>query len=297
MNAYIEAFQKATVSTRRIIRRVTLTSEVELYVSAEINEPNSLSVPLQEWGWRENMVCTAASINKLALALWILHTHVGQSKKMLEWDESYRRLGGGDFDQPHAPLKGTVLELLRDMLAKSSNTAMVVLGRYNAKRVNRELLRRGYNQTWMPAVGKDGWFETGTATPKVALAILSDILKECMVSEEFGPTVLAALAESRSRARPGPIPTQWSKHGELNGPNNDDEYVRHEVGRLQGEDGYSVGYAVFTRSLNRSTAFVAATEVFAAERAIGQIIMQFSKVVGRIRIPVVPETDILASRS
>lgn len=72
----------------------------------------------------------AASVNKVPVSVLLLEklrTKQITLDTQLTWVASDVRGGAGDFDQPGAPLNGTVREVLKDLLNKSGNTAVRII--------------------------------------------------------------------------------------------------------------------------------------------------------------------------
>lgn len=72
----------------------------------------------------------AASVNKVPVSVLLLEklrTKQITLDTQLTWVASDVRGGAGDFDQPGAPLNGTVREILKDLLNKSGNTAVRII--------------------------------------------------------------------------------------------------------------------------------------------------------------------------
>lgn len=268
MDALTRAFKTSGDVSTGLIRHA-VGQGIDVYGMVTLTEPDGTMAPLLARRWDADEPITAASMNKLALALWALETYAYDDYDRLKtWDGADRRAGGGAFDQPGAPKSALIIDLVEDMLALSGNTAMAILGRIDFHIANAMLRRRGYTVTRFHGVGTEGRFETGVTTAEESLRLLWDVLTFAPLSP-LVRTVRSSLARSTTRLTFASHGGHWSKHGELNPDRTSDEYVRHEAGFVE-RGGYYAGYSVFTRFTGKVPA-IGSVRSHLAERLIGRI--------------------------
>jgi len=203
-----------------------------------------------DWDFGKSPAWTAASLNKLAIAGW-LDTDpkrlVYNDLHSLSWKPSDRKEGAGHYDKGNSPLSATYPDLLRDMLERSGNTAMFVLGRWNVPDINGWLKREGYTKTRLVPKGP-GHFETGTTSPSEALRLLINLVGK---NTQVLPT--SALLGSPSYVwTPNQDFRMFTKQGQLDPDKTRPTYVRNEVGYIENVNSpFRVGYAIFTESAIR----------------------------------------------
>lgn len=126
----------------------------------------------------------AASVNKLPVALLVLEDL--RSRKLLmeqeiAWEASDVRAGAGVYDQPGAPTKALVKDILYDMLNRSGNTAVRIF-------VNRAFGgAAAVNERWaqIPQLSNTrlqpldaNRFYVGNSTPRDAIWTIEQLLKQ-----------------------------------------------------------------------------------------------------------------------
>lgn len=210
----------------------------------------------------------AASINKIPIALLILED-LRASKLSLsqtvQWQESDRRGGFGDFDQPSAPLQATVRDVLYDLLNKSGNTVVRVsvnnlLGGPEAVNA-RFATKPQLSNTSLTVLGPSSFY-LGDSTPRDAIWAMSTLLK---TQDRPGKFMKNALATNifadfgvRSQLQDSNI-LLVNKIGLLDDPEGNN---RHDVGIIYNKHTRkSYGYSFFTTSpFESSTATTRADE-------------------------------------
>ena len=186
----------------------------------------------------------AASINKIPVAALVLRD-VRSGKlgfnTVLSWQPTDMRAGAGTFDQEGAPLKGTVRELLYDLLSPSGNTAVRVLvnqGLGGAATVNTRIKTElNLVHTYLQPLD-DNRFYLGNSTPREALRAMQELLNK---NDDYGVFVRNALATN--------IYTSYGVRSQLAG--NDYIVLANKVGILDDADGnnrHDVGIIYNTRT-------------------------------------------------
>lgn len=205
----------------------------------------------------------AASINKIPIAWLVLQDLRNGDLNMdmvLEWQPGDVRGGFGKFDQPGAPLRATVGELLFDMLNPSGNTAVRVLvnqGMGGAAVVNTRLA--AYSEipnTRLQPLDANRFF-IGNSTAKESLWILRQLTS---LQDPPGVFVLNALSTN-------PF-TDISVRSQLAG----NEYIvlANKVGLLNDVDGnnrHDIGIIINTRTQKSYAYSLMTTSPFDSETA------------------------------
>lgn len=174
----------------------------------------------------------AASTNKLpvtALLLADLRSGKVHMDTMLTWDASDVRDGEGVYDQPGAPLQGTVQDVLFDMLNRSGNTAVrilvnKVLGQAAAvnTRIQSEL---GLQHTYLQPLDTDPTrFFLGNTTARDQARLIQIVLA---TQDQYGAFVKNALITN--------IYTNYGVRSQLAG--NDYIVLANKIGILDDPDG------------------------------------------------------------
>lgn len=183
----------------------------------------------------------AASVNKAPVSVLLLKKlRAGQITldTVLSWTADDIRGGAGVFDQPGAPLSGTVRDLLKDMLHYSGNTAVRVIvngALGGAPQVNTVWQSQyGLTHTYlMPLDGPGGRFYFGNTSTKEALKMFK-LLAEG--NDSYARLVRGFMADNiwdemgvRSVLRDTARISLINKIGYLDDPDGNN---RHDVGMI-----------------------------------------------------------------
>lgn len=133
-------------------------------------------------GHNQDEIHFAASVNKLPIALLVLEElRAGNLTldQVVSWQASDQRGGFGDFDQPGAPLQGTVEDLLYDMLNRSGNTVVRALVNYTlggAVAVNERFAEKPGLQNTSLTPFPDGSFWLGDSTTRDSMWAMDELI-------------------------------------------------------------------------------------------------------------------------
>ncbi len=206
----------------------------------------------------------SASIGKLALAATLAHHKPRMAKDMITiFSSDVATLGNGLFDHPQAdsrhleyPLEVPGKLVIKDMLGRSSNTAFIVLAKYNAENIQKQYADLGWrNTTLIPTPG--GGVELGTTTPEEALDQLQLIVEERRrkgnITAQAAVKGLKMVSDTRHGLGLYDLTDLKTlrKTGAYNGDPTDPHVYRHEVARVAaGQTG--IDYAFMTQSADDS---------------------------------------------
>ena len=193
----------------------------------------------------------AASINKLAIARWLVDFS-GELANTFSWTENERLEGGGIYDGDNSRFEASLDELVVDMIKNSGNTAAKILGRNNVDKTNLHMQEIGLSNSQLIALGK-GTFSTGQTTSIEALQLITDFAKN-QSSAGLSGLIADSLIESRGYIAKNFLKNDklviLSKWGALNPYKNQNYFVRNEVGLMKNQTRLSVGYSLFSESLD-----------------------------------------------
>jgi beta-lactamase class A len=234
------------------------------------------------YGHNESTVHFAASVNKLPVTMLALEElragHITLDTQ-LNWAVSDQRAGNGVYDQPGAPLTGTVREVLHDLLNRSGNTAVRImtnktLGGATAVNARLALVPQIPNTRLIPLDGDR--FYLGNTTSKEALWTLNKVLEG---NDQYQQYVRQLLATNifvgdgvRSQLAGNDFITLVNKTGLLFDPDGDNF---HDVGIIYNTKTHkSYGYAMLTTAPDASpTAWMRADQSL---KDMGKDILRFS---------------------
>ncbi len=211
----------------------------------------------------------AASINKLAIGLALAHLKNDQTKDDLEatvltWGELTEPKGGGKYDQLGSPHQANIIELIKDMLSNSSNTAAIALVKLaGATNINRKLTELGCEVTQLE-LNDDETFAFGHTTARESLLVLralvggTDLSNDTIVTTSRDALINSTSTYGVRADLSGTKDTLANKTGQLNQDKDTPAALRHDVGVFYGPNGKEVMYAFFSRSAS-DTAAKAAT--------------------------------------
>lgn len=212
------------------------------------------------YGHNESTVHFAASINKLPVTMLALEElragHITLDTQ-LSWAVSDQRAGNGVYDQPGAPLTGTVREVLHDLLNRSGNTAVRIMTNKTlggATAVNNRLaLVPQIPNTRLIPLDADRFY-LGNTTSKESLWILNKVLDG---NDQYQQYVKQLLATNifvgdgvRSQLAGNDYILLVNKTGLLYDPDGDNF---HDVGIIYNNKTHkSYGYAMLTTAPDAS---------------------------------------------
>lgn len=198
----------------------------------------------------------AASINKIPIALLLLdELRAGNltTDQIITWQPSDQRGGFGLYDQPGAPLQGTVQDLLFDMLNRSGNTVVRAFVNYTLdgpEAVNQRFAEKpGLTNTYLMPLG-GGSFYLGNSTARDSLWAINELLA---TNDQYQPLVKDMLATNiftdfgvRTQLSNNKHIVLANKIGALNDPDGNN---RHDVGVIYNTKTHKrYGYSFFTTS-------------------------------------------------
>jgi len=202
----------------------------------------------------------AASINKLPIA-WLLLQDLRAGKvslqQQLAWQDSDVRAGYGVYDQPGAPLSGTLHDVLYDMLNHSGNTAVRVIVNNvlgGADAVNTRLAQYPQLiQTRLQPLDSTHFY-VGNTTADEALWVMEQLQSQ---KDSYEQVMQSALANNifvsygvRSQLQGNNFITLANKVGILDDPTGNN---RHDVGIIyNSQTGHSFAYSFMTTNMDTS---------------------------------------------
>ncbi len=231
--------------------------------SIKSNESQGVKTAVRLWDVkRDNMLVDhrkdeehfAASINKLPVALLVIDD-VNEGKWNLDqeivWSSVDVRGGYGTYDQPGAPLKASLRDVIEDMLGKSGNTAVRVLVNYvlhGAPEVNKRLSATGkLPHTYLQPLD-NGRFYLGYTSANDSLWIMKQIMKKegeaAKISKDAMKDNIFGNFGVRSQLAGSPYLILVNKVGILNDADGNN---RHDVGIIYNtEKGKAYIYSMLT---------------------------------------------------
>ncbi len=208
----------------------------------------------------QDVAMFSASIGKLALAATLAHHKPRMAEDSISiFSSDVAEQGNGLFDHPQADTRNLVYPLevpgelvIKDMLGRSSNTAFIVLAKYNIANIQRQYADLGWHNTTLIPTGGGG-VQLGTTSPEEALDQLQLIIEERRKKRNITARAAVEGLKMVTDTRHGLGLYDLSevktlrKTGAYNGNPTDPHVYRHEVARVVA-DKTSIDYAFMTQS-------------------------------------------------
>lgn len=248
-------------SERRIARQIKGAERLGVNVSVKAIVVPREGEPQLLADNNTDEVVEAASLNKLAVALWLASRDEISLSESVQWDAKDRSLtGGGQFDGDSASTVATRYVLLQDMLLQSGNTSMKMLvGHNGAAQVNAFLSEQGYQHTRLQEL-KGGWFYSGTTSAQEMLRVMA-VLHEMTqkpardrsaCEKLIVESLLATHSQTGTKIREAlPGAEVMLKTGELNADEDSPYDKRHSVGSIDTPHG-TVLLAILTSAPDKA---------------------------------------------
>jgi hypothetical protein len=277
-----------TALTQRVEKLITSAETLGIEIALTIGTITSDEEEIQEIISKDaHSVQVAASINKLAIAAWVIqNTPEEKMKDQITWTADEKRIGGGRYDQDDSGQEGSIQELLNDMLQNSGNTAAAILGRNHSEEINIMLQTMEFPSTAL-IPQPDGKFLTGNTSAKDSMTLMR-LLVQNQSDSLIGDIAKDALSKSKTPAKKLYVPYKengvghhYSKVGALNKDDDIPAFIRNDVGLLDNHQEGQILYSIFTRS---STSY----EAKVAEEIIASICAALAESLSMVELRLAP---------